>query len=66
MMKYITRYIKERYVVRKIKKDLYEEFIKWCNDENINECLRKALEILKTCDCSNTNVINPYLRYYIW
>jgi len=47
-MKYITRYIKERYVVRKIKKDLYNEFIKWCNDENINKCIRKALEILKT------------------
>jgi len=46
-MKYITRYIKERYVVRKIKKDLYNEFISWCNNENINECIRKALEILK-------------------
>jgi len=34
--------------VRKIKKDLYNEFIKWCNDENINKCIRKALEILKT------------------
>jgi len=33
--------------VRKIKKDLYNEFISWCNNENINECIRKALEILK-------------------
>ena len=47
MTKYITRYIKERYVVRKIRRELYNEFIEWCNDENINECIRKALEILK-------------------
>jgi hypothetical protein len=33
--------------VRKIRRELYNEFIEWCNDENINECLRKALEILK-------------------
>ena len=33
--------------MRKIRRELYNEFIEWCNDENINECLRKALEILK-------------------
>jgi len=47
-MKYMTRYIKERYVTRKIRKDLYEEFINWCNDRSLNECLRKALEILRS------------------
>ena len=70
MMKYMTRYIKERYVTRKIRKDLYEEFIEWCNDRSLNECLRKALEILRSISqgwkysvwCYATKYITRYIK----
>ena len=35
------------YVKRDIRRELYEEFIEWCGDRSFNNCLRKALEILK-------------------
>jgi len=43
-MKYNTRYIKEYYVVRKIRKELYERLIKYCGENSINLCLRKVLD----------------------
>ena len=46
-MKYKTRYIKEHYVVKKIKKENYARLIKWCGDSSINICLEKALEVLE-------------------
>jgi len=46
-MKYITEYQKRHYVKRSIRKDLYERFIKWCEETSINACLEKALRILE-------------------
>ena len=54
-MKYITKYIKDRYVVRKIRRDLYERFIKWCGENSINICLEKALSLLEK---SSTNTVS--------
>jgi len=45
-MKYITRYIRKKYVTRNIRRDIYEQFISWCGDRSINVCLEKALRIL--------------------
>jgi hypothetical protein len=45
-MGYISRYIREHYVRRNIRRDLYERFIKWCGERSINICLEKALSIL--------------------
>jgi hypothetical protein len=47
MPKYHTRYVKEHYVKRDIKRELYERFIKWCGERSINICLEKALSILE-------------------
>jgi len=47
-MKYLSKYIKERYVTRKIRRDIYERFIAWCGEQSINRCLEKALNILAT------------------
>jgi len=47
-MKYMTRYIKKHYVKRDIRRDLYEEFLSWCGERSFNNCLRKALEILRS------------------
>ena len=55
-MKYMTKYIKDRYVKRNIRNDLYENFIKWCGENSINICLEKALNLLEKS--SNTNVIS--------
>ena len=35
------------YVKRDVRRELYNEFIEWCGDRSFNNCLRKALEILK-------------------
>jgi hypothetical protein len=43
---YISRYIREHYVRRNIRRDLYERFIEWCGERSINICLEKALSIL--------------------
>jgi hypothetical protein len=47
-MGYISRYIREHYVRRNIRKELYDRFIKWCGEASINLCLEKALKILET------------------
>jgi len=46
MGRYITHYIKEHYVQRKIRVDLYYQFMEWCGESSINACLEKALKIL--------------------
>ena len=45
-MRYITRYVKEHYVNKKIRRDLYEKLVKWCNTESINTCIEKILSVL--------------------
>jgi hypothetical protein len=58
----MTKYIKDRYVKRNIRKDLYERFIKWCGEHSINICLEKALSLLEKSSTNtvstSTNVIN--------
>jgi len=44
-IRYITKYTKARYVQKKIRRDLYEAFIKWCGGDSINVCIEKALRI---------------------
>jgi hypothetical protein len=46
-MGYISRYIREHYVKRNIRKELYDRFIRWCGEASINLCLEKALKILE-------------------
>jgi hypothetical protein len=52
-MRYITRYVKEHYVNKKIRRDLYERLVKWCNTESINVCIEKVLSVL---DNIGTNI----------
>ncbi len=52
-MGYISRYIKEHYVRRNIRRDLYERFIEWCGERSINICLEKALNILASNKAPN-------------
>jgi hypothetical protein len=52
-MRYITRYVKEHYVNKKIRRDLYEKLVKWCNTESINVCIEKILSVL---DNIGTNI----------
>jgi hypothetical protein len=52
-MGYISMYIKEHYVRRNIRRDLYERFIKWCGERSINICLEKALSILASNKAPN-------------
>jgi sulfur relay (sulfurtransferase) DsrC/TusE family protein len=47
-IRYITKYVKEHYVQKKIRRDLYERFIKWCGGDSINTCLEKALSVLES------------------
>jgi hypothetical protein len=47
-IRYITKYTKARYVQKKIRRDLYEAFIKWCGEDSINVCIEKALRIFGT------------------
>jgi hypothetical protein len=47
MPKYHARYVKEHYIKRDIKRELYEAFIEWCGEKSINICLEKALSILR-------------------
>ena len=56
MPKYHTRYVKEHYVKRDIKRELYEAFIEWCGERSINICLEKALNILRGNVPLNTGV----------
>jgi hypothetical protein len=53
-IRYITKYIKEHYVQKKIRRDLYERFIKWCGGDSINTCLEKALSVLESNIGTNT------------
>jgi hypothetical protein len=46
-MGYISRYIRERYVRRNIRRDLYERLVRWCGERSVNLCLEKALSILE-------------------
>jgi len=46
MGSYIKKYMRERYVSRRIRRDLYDRFISWCGESSINICLEKALSIL--------------------
>jgi len=43
---YHNKYMKERYVSRKIRKDLYHRLVEWCGEKSVNICLEKALNIL--------------------
>jgi hypothetical protein len=52
-MGYISRYIKEHYVRRNIRRDLYDRFIEWCGERSINICLEKALNILASNKAPN-------------
>jgi hypothetical protein len=56
MTKYHTRYVKEHYIKRDIKRELYEAFIEWCGERSINICLEKALRILRGNIPLNTGV----------
>jgi hypothetical protein len=47
-IRYITKYVKEHYVQKKIRRDLYERLIKWCGGDGINACLEKALSVLES------------------
>jgi hypothetical protein len=47
MGRYHARYVREHYVKRDIKRELYEAFIEWCGERSINICLEKALSILR-------------------
>jgi hypothetical protein len=55
-IRYITRYIKEHYVQKKIRRDLYERLIKWCGGGGINTCLEKALSVLESNIGTNMDV----------
>ena len=46
-MRYIREYVRRHYVKRSIRRDLYERFIRWCEETSINVCLEKALRILE-------------------
>jgi len=48
MGSYVKKYMRERYVSRRIRRDLYERFVEWCGEPSINICLEKALSILTT------------------
>jgi hypothetical protein len=56
MAKYHTRYVKEHYIKRDIKRELYEAFIEWCGERSINICLEKALRVLRGNIPLNTGV----------
>jgi len=56
MTRYNTRYIKEHYVFRKIRIDLYRQFLAWCGESSVNLCLEKALRILVSN--TGTNVVS--------
>ena len=47
-VRYITRYVKERYVQKKIRRDLYERLVKWCGGDSVNVCLERALSVLES------------------
>jgi hypothetical protein len=47
MGRYHARYVREHYIKRDIKRELYEAFIEWCGERSINTCLEKALSILR-------------------
>jgi hypothetical protein len=42
-LKYRNKYLKEHYVQRRIRRDLYEKLVEWCGEESINMCLEKLL-----------------------
>ena len=58
-IRYITKYVKEHYVQKKIRRDLYERLIKWCGGDGINACLEKALSVLESNIGTNngTNIV---------
>jgi hypothetical protein len=53
-VRYITRYVKERYVQKKIRRDLYERLVKWCGGDSVNVCLERALSALEANKSSST------------
>jgi hypothetical protein len=53
-MGYISRYIREHYVRRNIRRDLYDRLIRWCGEKSINLCIEKALNILEANIAPNT------------
>jgi hypothetical protein len=53
MPKYHARYVRERYVKRDIRRDLYERLVSWCGERSINICLEKALAVLEANMASN-------------
>jgi len=55
-MGYLARYMKEHYVSRRIRRDIYERFISWCGERSINSCLEKALEVLTANTTANIAV----------
>jgi len=52
-MGYLARYMREHYVSRRIRRDIYERFIEWCGESSINSCLEKALSILAANTTAN-------------
>jgi len=60
-MGYLARYMREHYVSRRIRRDIYERFISWCGERSINSCLEKALEIL-TANTTANMAVNTDLK----
>lgn len=48
-MSYKRRYMKERYVTRKLRRDIYSRLEALCKDRELNECLEELLDRAERC-----------------
>jgi hypothetical protein len=55
-LRYRDRYVREHYVQKKIRRDLYERLVGWCGADSPNLCLERLLDVV-----SGTYVVPAYV-----
>jgi hypothetical protein len=69
---YRDRYIREHYVQKKIRKDLYERLVRWCGADSPNLCLERLLDAVSGAHAGTTYVpdigtaLAEYLKPYLY
>jgi hypothetical protein len=71
-VRYRDRYLREHYVQKKIRRDLYERLVTWCGTDSPNLCLERLLDAVSGTYATSTYVpdtgtrLAEYLRPHLY
>jgi hypothetical protein len=72
VVRYRDRYVREHYVQKKIRRDLYERLVGWCGSDSPNLCLERLLDTVSGTYVTSVyvpdigTVLAEYLKPYLY